>query len=108
MKLKDTIRHKTHRTHGDSLSKIIVDLNTTLQGWYEYFKHSWRTTFPELDSYIRGRLRSILRKRAGRKGRGRGQDHQRYPNSFFAEQGLLSLVDTHARECQSFQRQPKA
>jgi len=46
-------------------------------------------------------LRSILRKRAGRHGRGHGADHQRYPNAFFAEHGLFSLAMAHARESQS-------
>ena len=32
-------------------------------GWFEYFKHSHKTTFPPLDGWIRMRLRSILRKR---------------------------------------------
>jgi RNA-directed DNA polymerase len=108
MKFKDKIRHKTRRTNGSSLEAIIADLNVSLRGWYEYFKHSWKTTFPELDGYIRGRLRSILRKRAGRKGRGRGLDHHRYRNAFFAEHGLFSLKHAHVRECQSLKRKPQA
>lgn len=108
MKFKDTIRHKTRRTNGRSLQSIIVDVNASARGWYEYFKHSWKTVFPELDGYIRGRLRSILRKRAGRSGRGRGLDHHRYPNAFFADHGLLSLAALHDRESQSLKRKPKA
>ena len=42
--------------------------------------------------YVRGRLRSILRKRVGLKGRGRGLDHQRWQNNYFHAQGLKSLV----------------
>jgi len=108
MKFKDSIRHKTRRSNGRSLQAIIADLNVTLRGWYEYFKHSWKTVFPELDGYIRQRLRSILRKRRGGKGRGRGLDHRRYPNAFFAERGLLSLQTSHTCECQSLHRKPKA
>lgn len=100
-KFKDTIRSKTRRTGGNSLQAIIADVNRTLRGWYEYFKHSWRTTFTHVDSWIRMRLRSILRKRAGRRGRGRGLDHHRYRNAWFAEQGLFSLTTAHARESQS-------
>jgi RNA-directed DNA polymerase len=100
-KFKETIRGKTRRSNGQSLRAIIVDLNRTLRGWYEYFKHSWRTTFQDLDSWLRMRLRSILRRRAGRSGRGRGWDHQRYPNALFAEHGLFSLVAAHASESQS-------
>jgi RNA-directed DNA polymerase len=100
-KFKDTVRVKTRRTDGRSMQAIIADVNRTVRGWFEYFKHSWRTTFPEIDCWIRTRLRSILRNRAGRRGRGRGRDHQRYPNAFFAELGLFSLVTAHTRESQS-------
>jgi RNA-directed DNA polymerase len=100
-KFKDAIRHKTKRTSGRSLHAVIVDLNRTLRGWYGYFKHSWPTTFRPLDSWIRGRLRNILRKRVHRRGRASGLDHQRYPNRYFAEHGLFSLTTAHARECQS-------
>ena len=103
-KLKDTIRGKTRRTNGDSLQAIIEDVNRTLVGWFEYFKHSHKTTFPRLDKWIRMRLRSILRKRDKQKGRGRGRDHWRWPNPYFAEQGLYSLVTARARVCQSLTR----
>ena len=100
-KLRDTIRAKTKRTTGQCLRAIIGSLNPTLRGWFEYFKHSYRTTFQDIDGWTRMRLRSILRKRQGRKGRGRGRDHQRWPNAFFAEQGLYSLKAAHALACQS-------
>jgi RNA-directed DNA polymerase len=99
-KFKETIRGKTKRTNGQSMQATITDVNRTLRGWFEYFKHSWRTTFPELDGWVRMRLRSILRKRHGRAGRGRGLDHHRYRNSYFAELGLFNLTAAHARECQ--------
>jgi RNA-directed DNA polymerase len=94
-KFKDTIRGKTKRNNGHSLQKIILDVSATLAGWFEYFKHSHRTTFEPLDQWIRMRLRSILRKRQGGKGRGRGSDHQRWPNVFFAKSGLFSLAAAH-------------
>ena len=90
-KLKDTLRAKTKRTNGHSLSAIVLDVNRTLGGWFEYFKHSHYTTFAPLDGWIRMRLRSILRRRRGGSGRGRGVDHVRWPNAFFAEHGLFSL-----------------
>jgi RNA-directed DNA polymerase len=99
-KFKDAIRGKTKRTNGQSLQAIIADVNRTLRGWFEYFKHSWRTTFSDLDGWVRMRLRSILRKRSGRRGRGRGLDHHRYPNAYFAEHGLFSLERAYARESQ--------
>jgi RNA-directed DNA polymerase len=100
-KLKDTIRAKTRRTSGHSLPRIISDLNRTLRGWFAYFQHSHRTTFPPLDKWIRRRLRSILRKRSRRRGISGGQDHQRWPNAFFAEHGLLNLQAAHDLACQS-------
>lgn len=103
-KLKTVLRAKTRRTHGDSLTAIIADINRTLPGWFEYFKHSERFTFSMLDSWIRMRLRSTLRHRAGLQGRGRGTDHQRWPNAFFAAHGLYSLASAHVLACQSSAR----
>jgi RNA-directed DNA polymerase len=103
-KLKDAIRAKTKRTSGESLTKIINDLTPRLRGWFEYFKHSHRYTFSALDGWIRMRLRSLLRKRLGKRGRGRGSDHQRWPNKFFADRGLYSLKAAHALACQSSSR----
>jgi RNA-directed DNA polymerase len=103
-KFKDEIRRKTRRANGCSLQEIILDIGKTLAGWFEYFKHSHWTTFSPLDSWIRMRIRSILRKRRGGKGRGRGRDHQRWTNAFFAEQGLFSLSAAYAEACRSFKR----
>jgi len=100
-KLKDNIREETPRTYGDNLEKCISGINKTLEGWYEYFKHSHHTTFTPIDKWIRMRLRSILRQRAGMKGRGRGKDHQRWPNSYFSKRGLFSLVEAHRQELES-------
>lgn len=100
-KLKDRVRAETHRANGRSLGEIIRRINPKLRGWYEYFKHAHRTTFPEVDGWVRMRLRSILRKRRGLQGRGRGADHHRWSNAYFAEHGLLSTVTTHAHACQS-------
>ena len=100
-KLKDTLRAKTKRTNGHSLLTVLADVNRTLVGWFGYFHHSCRSTFADVDGWVRMRLRSILRKRAGRRGRGRGRDHQRWPNSFFAEHGYYSLSATYALAGQS-------
>jgi RNA-directed DNA polymerase len=100
-KLKNSIRAKTKRTNGHSLTVIISDINRTLQGWFGYFKHSRSLTFPTIDSWVRMRLRSILRHRHGGQGRGRGCDHQRWPNAFFTAHGLFSLAAAHAQARQS-------
>jgi RNA-directed DNA polymerase len=100
-KFKETIRAKTRRTHGHSLMWIIGSLNQTLQGWFGYFRHCYHTVFTSLDGWIRGRLRSILRRRRGRRGRGRGADHQRWPNRYFDDHGLYSLYAAYGRLLQS-------
>jgi len=97
------VRAQTPRGRGQSLADIIADVNRTLRGWLQYFQHSRRHNFIHLDALIRMRLRSILRRRHRRVGRGKGRDHQRWPNAFFSEQGLYSLTTAHALACQSYQ-----
>jgi RNA-directed DNA polymerase len=103
-KLKDTVRAKTKRTGGVSLRTIVTELNRTLPGWFGYFQYSHWTTFRDLDAWIRMRLRSVLRKHQKKRGRGRGSDHQRWPNAYFAELGLFSLERAHVSVSQSAQR----
>jgi len=103
-KFKETIRAKTKRTNGHSLQVIIEDVNRTTKGWFEYFKHSQARAFRDLDGWIRMRIRSILRKRAGGRGRGRGCDHQRWPTAFFSKHGLFSLEAAHVIARQSCHR----
>lgn len=100
-KLKAMIRAKTKRANGHSLPRIIAEVNRTLAGWFGYFQHSCRQTFVDVDGWVRMRLRSILRKRAGRRGRGRGRDHQRWTKAFFAKQGYFSLEAAFAAVGQS-------
>jgi RNA-directed DNA polymerase len=100
-KLQDTVREKTKRTNGNSLPMIIADLNPTLVGWFAYFKHSHKYVFTKLDGWIRMRMRSLLRKRQGFRGRASGADNHRWPNRYFAEHGLFNLTTAHALACQS-------
>jgi RNA-directed DNA polymerase len=100
-KLYDNLRSKTRRKEGRSLSVIIADVNRTLVGWFGYFKHCLRHSLSTIDKWVRMRLRSLLRRRRGLRGRGRGDDHHRWPNAYFATQGLFSLVTAHELACQS-------
>jgi len=91
-RLKDSIRAKTKRTRGQSLARIVDDLNPVLRGWFGYFKHAHPSTFVRVDKFVRRRLRAILRKQERRPGFGRClADHQRWPNAFFAQAGLFAL-----------------
>jgi len=98
-KFKNTVRELTPRKSGHSLPETISQLNRMLLGWFGYFKHSHYTTFGPLDGWLRMRLRSILRKRRGGRGRGRGWDHHRWPNAYFTRQGLYSLKQLHVEAC---------
>jgi RNA-directed DNA polymerase len=98
-KLRETIKPRTRRANGKSMEAIVADLNRTLPGWFGYFKHAKASQLGEIDGWIRMRLRSILRKRRGLEGRGRGIDHQRWPNRYFTKLGLFCLLD--ARELNS-------
>src|SRR5438552_63785 len=90
--LKDKVRDLTGRSRGDSLERIVSDLNPLLRGWFGYFQHATPALFGVLDGFVRRRLRAILRKQEKRPGMGRCQaDHQRWPNAFFAAHGLFTL-----------------
>ena len=103
-KLKDAVRQRTRRTHGDSLPAIVTDLNALLRGWFEYFKHSRAHALRPIDAWVRMRLRCILRHRLGRRGRGIRFDHHRWPRRFFEELGLFSLLAAHRSLHQSLPR----
>ncbi len=100
--LKDRVRGVTKRTQGESLQRVIAKLNPVLRGWFGYFKHANRREFPVVDGFVRRRLRALLRKQQKRPGFGRCHaDHLRWPNAFFAEQGLFTLTEAHALAIQS-------
>jgi RNA-directed DNA polymerase len=100
-KFREAIKPLTRRTSGQSMSAIAQKLKPRLAGYYNYFKHARASALAEMDRWIRGRLRSILRKRAGRRGKGRGLDHHRWPNSYFARLGLFNLEEAQKLELMS-------
>jgi len=100
--LRERIRMRTQRTRGDSLAKIIEDLNPMLRGWFNYFKQTHPLVHELMDGFTRRRLRAILRKQEKRPGRGRClDDHLRWPNTFFATQGLFTMVTARVLASQS-------
>jgi len=100
-RFKEAIRWKSRRSNGHSMEAIIGNLNGTLRGWFEYFKHSRKTTFLPIDGWIRRRLRSILRRRSKVRGMSRGWDNQRWPKRYFRDLGLFSLEEAHRALLQS-------
>ena len=91
-RFKDAIRQQTGRSDGRSLGVIIQSVNRRVRGWGNYFRGGVRNVPVKLDQWLRMRLRSILRHREKREGRGRGLDHQRYPNAHFIRAGLTFLT----------------
>ena len=102
-KLRDRVREVTRRQRGDSLAKVVDDLNSALRGWFGYFKHANLWTFQMVDGFVRRRLRSILRKRQGKPAVGSSAKaaHKQWPNAYFAKQGLFTLQAAHAAASQS-------
>lgn len=97
-KFKAGIKPITKRGNGHSLETIVRRLRPRLMGFHAYFKHVSAGALEGLDGWVRGRLRAILRRRDGRRGRGGGRDHQRWPNHYFIRLGLFSLEDARSRE----------
>jgi hypothetical protein len=95
---KTLVKPRTRRNNGKSMEAIVADLNRTLCGWFGYFKHVEASELGGIDGWIRMRLRSILRKRRGLEGRGRGVDHHRWPNRYFEKLGLFCLLDARETE----------
>jgi RNA-directed DNA polymerase len=91
-KLQDKLRPLTRRTNGRSLGAIIAKVNPILRGWHGYFRESHWTGRLGPDGWVRRRLRALLRKREKRSAYGLSQaDSRRWPNRWFAAQGLFSL-----------------
>jgi RNA-directed DNA polymerase len=99
--IKERIKPLTKRNNGHSLEAVAAQLQPILEGIYGYFKHISASALEEFDGWVRGRFRGILRKRRGGKGRGRGRDHQRWLNDYFAKLGLYSLVEAKQQELTS-------
>lgn len=100
--LQDRIRQRTRRTRAVALERIVADLTPMLRGWFQYFQHAHRWTFPRIDGFVRRRLRALLRKREKRPGFGRcSNDHRRWPKAYFAGLGLFTLTEAHRLARQS-------
>ena len=92
LNFREKIRAKTCRVMSGSLEEIIENLNRTLRGWFNYFKHVNKYTLNTFDAFVRRRLRAILCQRHKQRGFGRGNKaHQKWPNEFFVKHGLFTM-----------------
>jgi RNA-directed DNA polymerase len=94
-KFRDRLRALTPRANGRSMQAVIGELNPFLRGFYNYFRHSYKTAFVPLDQMVRRRLRAILGHRRGIRRFSKGNDNVRWPNAFFHELGLFSMVQAN-------------
>ena len=101
------IKPLTKRANGHSLEAVVMKLNPILRGWYGYYKHAHPLVLVNVDGWVRCRLRSILRKRKGGRGRARGKDHQRWPNRYFDTLGLFCLEAACRQELSSLRHGAK-
>lgn len=63
-KFKDKIRELTHRNNPLSMSQLIEDINSYMQGWVSYFGiQEFKYLFRDCDAWIRSRMRSIQLKK---------------------------------------------
>ena len=61
MRFKNRVRELTRPTRGQSVHTIVNEINTYLTGWIGYFGFAQtRSTFTELNGWIRRRLRSLM------------------------------------------------
>lgn len=100
LRFREAVRSKTRRNSPFSMVTIVENLNLSLAGWFEYFKHLSKSEFRGLDGFTRRRLRSILRtrlKRGNSRRFAKGNDNVRWPNAYFSELGLFSLEAAWAR-----------
>jgi RNA-directed DNA polymerase len=97
LKLDEAIREKTGRLRPGSIEMIIAEINPTLKGWYAYFRESSFNSLAATDSWVRQRLRSILRRRQKRRGISKGRENVEIPNQWFAERGLFSMAKAVAQ-----------
>jgi RNA-directed DNA polymerase len=100
--LRDKVREKTRRARSGSMKSIILELNPTLKGWFNYFKHAYYREYKGIDGFTRRRLRAVLLRRNKGNGMGLTPDvHRRWPNTYFAEMGLFTMHEARLSACQS-------
>jgi RNA-directed DNA polymerase len=126
-RFKDKVRRMTRRNRGRSLAQVVKELNRYLRGWLGYFRYGMvKTLLPELDQWIRRKLRCYRLKQLKRakaiaeflRSRGVGEDaswmlggsgkgwwrlsrtrqlHKAMGREWFSEIGLFNLSDHYAR-----------
>ena len=103
-KLRATLKPLTQRNCGLNLEITIRRINPTLKGWYAYFKQATPQSLKAMDSWVRDRMRAILRRRRGWKGKAQKPDRYRWPNRYFRALGLFCLEEAQKNETANLRR----
>ena len=90
-KFKDTIRAKTRPVNGRSLRALLVNLNRTRKGWFEYFKHSRKSTFADPDRWVAEAAAQHPPQTAGQARRCTGLGQCPMATGFLCEAGAVLL-----------------
>jgi RNA-directed DNA polymerase len=113
-RIDEKVRDLTPRSWGQSLRDCITGINQYVLGWIGFFGICTEAEVQKLhnlDAHIRRRLRAIIlrhwrRRRKGDGPRGRSslwarsrssKVHQKLPNAFFIQRGLVSLEEQWRR-----------
>jgi RNA-directed DNA polymerase len=90
-KIKDRIRGLTPRNQAKSLKEVITNLNRTLMGWFNYFNSAEKKYFSSI-RWVHPTTESPAAQTNKSKGVGKSREcHERWPNSFFAKEGLFTI-----------------
>ena len=94
-KLRYRLHGMTRRNRPGSVQTICAELAPIQRGWFNFFRNgNSLSACSTLDRWLRRRLRSLLRRRYKYRGISPGgDDHRRWPNSYFAQRGFFSLTD---------------
>ncbi len=69
-RLREKIRKKTGSGYKKSLTEAVVEVNTILRGWSNYFRYGYpRKVFRSVNSFVRCRFRRFLRNRSQRRSK---------------------------------------
>jgi RNA-directed DNA polymerase len=90
-KFRDRIRELTSKVGGKSIQTLISKLNPILRGWSNYFKDVTKYTLGTFDSFVRRRLRVVIQRQNKKRSFGAGWCNVKYPNKFFADNGLINM-----------------
>ena len=99
-RLKEKIHHETSKRWNEQpIEKRVLELNTILNGWKNYFDQGpVQRCYHDIDYYTARRLRTWMQRRRGRRGTG----YRHYSDSYLYETlGLVRMLRTKSGDIRS-------